>query len=202
MGTTRPSWARPRLVSTFSATLASTFGPARPARFTVSAPFEYPSTSNTSSRARSDLRFTLCTSATSMINVSCSTVTKTRSAGTRASPKRPETAPPVDAQVFLVSVSRCASSCTFALGYLSRNSSTRLRQRAISATYTPQRRCLASSVNTALDCNPPAEFAPGSRDRKSTRLNSSHDQISYAVFCLKKKKKKKQKLYQQQKKRK
>src|SRR2546427_8134907 len=27
-----------------------------------------------------------------------------------------------------------------------------------------------------------------SRDRKSTRLNSSHSQISYAVFCLKKKK--------------
>src|SRR2546430_8663407 len=26
------------------------------------------------------------------------------------------------------------------------------------------------------------------RDRKSTRLNSSHSQISYAVFCLKKKK--------------
>src|SRR5206468_11243278 len=30
---------------------------------------------------------------------------------------------------------------------------------------------------------------PGHGDRKSTRLNSSHDQISYAVFCLKKKKK-------------
>src|SRR6266516_7386765 len=29
------------------------------------------------------------------------------------------------------------------------------------------------------------------RDRKSTRLNSSHRTISYAVFCLKKKKKKK-----------
>src|SRR5688572_32016937 len=29
------------------------------------------------------------------------------------------------------------------------------------------------------------------QDRKSTRLNSSHSQISYAVFCLKKKKKKK-----------
>src|SRR2546427_11111231 len=29
--------------------------------------------------------------------------------------------------------------------------------------------------------------ACGSRDRKSTRLNSSHSQISYAVFCLKKK---------------
>src|SRR5256886_8327940 len=31
----------------------------------------------------------------------------------------------------------------------------------------------------------------GDLDRKSTRLNSSHSQISYAVFCLKKKKKKK-----------
>src|SRR3712207_7817263 len=32
---------------------------------------------------------------------------------------------------------------------------------------------------------------PRRRDRKSTRLNSSHANISYAVFCLKKKKKKK-----------
>src|SRR5438874_7884578 len=31
----------------------------------------------------------------------------------------------------------------------------------------------------------------GQTDRKSTRLNSSHVEISYAVFCLKKKKKKK-----------
>src|SRR5205085_9737029 len=31
-------------------------------------------------------------------------------------------------------------------------------------------------------------FLPSYRDRKSTRLNSSHSQISYAVFCLKKKK--------------
>src|SRR5206468_10379601 len=31
-------------------------------------------------------------------------------------------------------------------------------------------------------------IAKAIRDRKSTRLNSSHDQISYAVFCLKKKK--------------
>src|SRR2546422_1598927 len=31
---------------------------------------------------------------------------------------------------------------------------------------------------------------PGGRDRKSTRLNSSHGYISYAVFCLKKKKNK------------
>src|SRR5690348_17734697 len=32
--------------------------------------------------------------------------------------------------------------------------------------------------------------AVAARDRKSTRLNSSHPSISYAVFCLKKKKKK------------
>src|SRR2546421_6862119 len=42
---------------------------------------------------------------------------------------------------------------------------------------------------------PAADCCYGRRiiDRKSTRLNSSHDQISYAVFCLKKKKKKKTK---------
>src|SRR2546428_1507626 len=32
-----------------------------------------------------------------------------------------------------------------------------------------------------------APFGDTAGDRKSTRLNSSHDQISYAVFCLKKK---------------
>src|SRR5258708_23305076 len=47
-------------------------------------------------------------------------------------------------------------------------------------------------------CQPGLDHAaqyPGRRDdldRKSTRLNSSHQIISYAVFCLKKKKKKKQ----------
>src|SRR5688572_32734356 len=39
-----------------------------------------------------------------------------------------------------------------------------------------------NSVSTSLN---------GGGDRKSTRLNSSHSQISYAVFCLKKKIKKK-----------
>src|SRR2546430_9543455 len=34
----------------------------------------------------------------------------------------------------------------------------------------------------------PVHLYHGNRDRKSTRLNSSHSQISYAVFCLKKKK--------------
>src|SRR5438132_7993674 len=51
----------------------------------------------------------------------------------------------------------------------------------------------------------PDNFAAGSnrfdrrlssaQDRKSTRLNSSHTVISYAVFCLKKKKTKKNKMY-------
>src|SRR5258708_21909661 len=36
----------------------------------------------------------------------------------------------------------------------------------------------------------PQEIAPLTLDRKSTRLNSSHQIISYAVFCLKKKKNK------------
>src|SRR5690554_7178124 len=34
----------------------------------------------------------------------------------------------------------------------------------------------------------PADLLATGRDRKSTRLNSSHVRISYAVFCLKKKK--------------
>src|SRR2546422_1473757 len=36
----------------------------------------------------------------------------------------------------------------------------------------------------------PRDGLGAARDRKSTRLNSSHGYISYAVFCLKKKKKK------------
>src|SRR5690242_21898395 len=50
--------------------------------------------------------------------------------------------------------------------------------------------CPAAGVRGLPD--PGESRAP--RDRKSTRLNSSHMSISYAVFCLKKKKKKKNKL--------
>src|SRR3712207_7089309 len=55
------------------------------------------------------------------------------------------------------------------------------------------------SVAELLACNPEIVIVslsahggtgPEARDRKSTRLNSSHANISYAVFCLKKKKKK------------
>src|SRR2546426_3466258 len=41
----------------------------------------------------------------------------------------------------------------------------------------------------ALRASQVATNAPSTKDRKSTRLNSSHLVISYAVFCLKKKKK-------------
>src|SRR2546422_2898077 len=40
---------------------------------------------------------------------------------------------------------------------------------------------------------PASEVLADDEDRKSTRLNSSHGYISYAVFCLKKKKKNKKK---------
>src|SRR3712207_8249189 len=38
------------------------------------------------------------------------------------------------------------------------------------------------------DVDPGTHLPTGAKDRKSTRLNSSHANISYAVFCLKKKK--------------
>src|SRR2546427_2400000 len=52
---------------------------------------------------------------------------------------------------------------------------------------------LASGISGVVDlANQAVQNKINSKlDRKSTRLNSSHSQISYAVFCLKKKKKKK-----------
>src|SRR3989440_7896269 len=47
----------------------------------------------------------------------------------------------------------------------------------------------AQHLRELFDAPPDRRIAQMLRDRKSTRLNSSHDQISYAVFCLKKKKK-------------
>src|SRR5690242_21922987 len=46
---------------------------------------------------------------------------------------------------------------------------------------------LQNGVNRALDVSD--AFVREAEDRKSTRLNSSHMSISYAVFCLKKKNK-------------
>src|SRR5699024_11313145 len=49
---------------------------------------------------------------------------------------------------------------------------------------------VGAAVEQLLDRGDPglAEAGVADRDRKSTRLNSSHVSISYAVFCLKKKK--------------
>src|SRR5688572_31019204 len=56
----------------------------------------------------------------------------------------------------------------------------------------------AGHAALVLDPRPDLALQPANRgsrtDRKSTRLNSSHSQISYAVFCLKKKKKTKKKI--------
>src|SRR5688572_33410022 len=57
---------------------------------------------------------------------------------------------------------------------------------------TPMRSPDSSTAKTPIRRSRPSRRS-GNSDRKSTRLNSSHSQISYAVFCLKKKKKKKQK---------
>src|SRR5206468_2997423 len=66
---------------------------------------------------------------------------------------------------------------------------------AVSGATSPT--CTATLMTTLAFLAPPAgpnrmpspRVVPWkARDRKSTRLNSSHDQISYAVFCLKKKK--------------
>src|SRR5947209_13939617 len=42
-------------------------------------------------------------------------------------------------------------------------------------------------AGAGVELRPGADGRPSSVDRKSTRLNSSHANISYAVFCLKKK---------------
>src|SRR5688572_30938229 len=44
-------------------------------------------------------------------------------------------------------------------------------------------------LKNSAKCEPWTAWSMSASDRKSTRLNSSHSQISYAVFCLKKKKK-------------
>src|SRR5438309_6015340 len=61
------------------------------------------------------------------------------------------------------------------------------------STLFPYTTLFRSSDNPLTGCGPgawkwAAQLKLESQDRKSTRLNSSHSSISYAVFCLKKKK--------------
>src|SRR2546430_5962343 len=53
----------------------------------------------------------------------------------------------------------------------------------ISSPRNARRSCATRSASSRVDWL----IASAIQDRKSTRLNSSHSQISYAVFCLKKK---------------
>src|SRR2546422_8140873 len=63
------------------------------------------------------------------------------------------------------------------------------RRRARDERGAPRRRA-CRCVERARGDGRPTGLHRADRDRKSTRLNSSHGYISYAVFCLKKKKKK------------
>src|SRR5690554_7763600 len=62
-----------------------------------------------------------------------------------------------------------------------------------------RRSIIASGLGVAIPRNSSLQAA-NQEDRKSTRLNSSHVRISYAVFCLKKKKKKTKKITSNKKK--
>src|SRR5437762_8109350 len=64
------------------------------------------------------------------------------------------------------------------------------------------RRMLGEATRPVCTRHSNTASAMTSRDRKSTRLNSSHRCISYAVFCLKKKKKKKKNKLEKKKKKK
>src|SRR5438876_1616599 len=64
--------------------------------------------------------------------------------------------------------------------------------RAIAQLFAKQGAAVFLAARTAKELAAVAKEISG-RDRKSTRLNSSHPSISYAVFCLKKKKKKQKK---------
>src|SRR3712207_8056258 len=82
----------------------------------------------------------------------------------------------------------------------------RSRRTVLETTRAPAR-ALATPRGAPRAPRPPAAAAPPTattrraehpRDRKSTRLNSSHANISYAVFCLKKKKEHKSDLQSRQ----
>src|SRR2546430_13750062 len=62
----------------------------------------------------------------------------------------------------------------------------RMRKPILQRFECPQQ---TAEILVRLDVSNEEQVGGGDGDRKSTRLNSSHSQISYAVFCLTKKKK-------------
>src|SRR5688572_31805077 len=61
------------------------------------------------------------------------------------------------------------------------------------SSFTSRRPSVVTNISTVSRPTTSSFCRIPAADRKSTRPNSSHSQISYAVFCLKKKKKKKKK---------
>src|SRR3712207_8549634 len=66
--------------------------------------------------------------------------------------------------------------------------STHARPLSVATQIRPSDAC-ATRVPQTLEPSGPGRPSSWSKDRKSTRMNSSHANISYAVFCLKKNKK-------------
>src|SRR5712675_1740556 len=109
-------------------------------------------------------------------------------------------------------VGRCLRAANFSVSWsdrLSRNRNGMITQPRSNGTRHPHtlifsggrvelRRTPTNAANMTATC-----WLPDCQlDRKSTRLNSSHGYISYAVFCLKKKKKKQNRIRQETKKQK
>src|SRR5206468_12475039 len=63
-----------------------------------------------------------------------------------------------------------------------------VRRHQVAARDTEEAHRVAVLLERRIHVSEPHRAPVRCQDRKSTRLNSSHDQISYAVFCLKKKK--------------
>src|SRR5438105_11761954 len=84
-------------------------------------------------------------------------------------------------------IRRPPRSTLFPYTTLFRSPATKAIRRVIWISFRPAGQASPELVRALLEPHPAAQLA---RDRKSTRLNSSHEWISYAVFCLKKKKKK------------
>src|SRR2546430_5781611 len=79
---------------------------------------------------------------------------------------------------FFLMIRRPPRSTLFPYTTLFRSLSLRLTRSMTSSAFSPLRMITTPDTTSPL---------PKHKDRKSTRLNSSHSQISYAVFCLKKK---------------
>src|SRR3712207_8716817 len=82
-------------------------------------------------------------------------------------------------------IRRPPRSTLFPYTTLFRSACQRARSQAPAARGRPRRP--AGRVGVLVPALAHGNGAAGAQDRKSTRLNSSHANISYAVFCLKKK---------------